>query len=131
MLGEKEVKLIRQMREAGLSFRQIGEKLDIPHTLAFYYSKNVRDEHNEIHVQLVDKILELLESNQKVDGAVIEIGDVGFILFEMPYRIPCLYCGKASKYLVACMNCGIFVCQNCGEGVDLGAARLERELSLT
>lgn len=131
MLPEKNINIIKQLREAGLSYKQIGEKLDIPHTLAFYYSKDVRDTHNRVHLQVKNKMAELLERGKNLDGAVLEIGDVPFAVFELPFTLSCLYCGRSDEFLVLCLRCGVFVCQGCGEAIDIATARLERQLSLT
>ena len=132
-LSEGQIKRIRELRGTGLSFRQIGRRLEIPHTLAFYYAKDVPNVERKVHEKIQERATHLLDQINKMKGAaskIYEIEGIPTALVHLPVTVTCPHCGKGDNHLWLCMQCGVFVCMGCGKDIDLKVVAREIGLSL-
>lgn len=140
-LSDEEKKQIKELRERGLSFREIEKQLGVSYGACFYHSRGV-EKHQprvQIHIEnMSDK--DKAELEKRTSKMVEVIGGKGSTVFEidktqlalvhLPYVIVCSECGAEESHVYLCCECGDPLCVKCFGDIDLKTAQRKEEPSL-
>lgn len=140
-LPDEQIRKIRELRERGLSFRQIEAQLGISYGTAFYYARDTKKHHArvQIHIekmgeeereQLKRKTEEMVRAIGGAGSAVFEFDGTSLALVHLPYTIICHDCGAENNHVRLCLECGGGLCVECWSDIDIKTAQRKEESSL-
>ena len=138
-MTDEQIAKVKQLREKGLSTRQIATRLQIAPATTFYYARDVvvredlKEDNHQPSLKTKEEALKLLkEKIGTTEGAGIEIledEEMLFGFFHLPFTLICPHCGKQSNDCYFCFDCGDFFCMGCTKIFDLKTVPRKEELT--
>lgn len=146
-LSEEKIRQIKALREEGLSFREIGERLKTALTTVFYYARDVKI--RESYDIIGELLREGLENKKRKTENKKKLSPFGFLSIDgkayafvnLPSAIRCPHCQKEVKQLGHSVDSNKFFCigkgidkdaikGTCGMTIDLRTAQRKEELAI-
>jgi len=140
-LSDEQIKKAKELRQRGLSFREIEKQLGISYGAAFYYARDTEKHHArvQIHIEgmseeekaeLTRKTAEMVRAIGGAGSAVFEFDGTSLALVHLPYTIICHDCGAENNHVRLCLECGGGLCVECWSDIDIKTAQRKEESSL-
>jgi len=133
--GEK-IQKVRELRETGLSVREVGKRLNMAPATVFRYAQDVSvDPHNRVD----PKIMAAIRKTGLADIEVARVSDYSddrLVFICLPYTIICPHCGKEADHIGFCVDCEGLYCfgndgsDGCGKNIDLRTAQRKEEAQI-
>lgn len=116
-LSDGTIKKIKELRRKGLSFNEIGKRLQLPGATTFYHARDESIEKKPI------------TKSSDIDGKML--GNAWAVRVELPFTIICPGCGEELKEIGFLFDSSTFQdTLNCGAVINLRTAPRKEELSL-
>lgn len=140
-LSDEQVKKVRELRERGLSYREIEKQTGISYGAAYTYGKETAKHHAKVQIhiegmgekgraELERKTREMVEMIGGAGSVVFEFDGTQLALVHLPYTIICPECGAENNHIQLCLDCGGGLCVECWSDIDIKTAQRKEEPSL-